>query len=171
MTTPLEQITTLLTDTAGTEDAPPPRVVPGRKPGRPLGSTNRAKPGAVPTKPADPRPEPPQLPAAAQNAIAQLYVFAGMGLTPFKPAVGQALAMSADDCAKAWMELAKSNPAVRRAILSLMQTSAWGGLAVAHLPIMYAIMAPVPKKEEHAPTDAPATPPRRERPRSADPVG
>jgi hypothetical protein len=175
MTTPMDDIAYLIVgDVAGTEDAPPPRVVPGRRPGRPLGSKN-AKPGAVPV-PKVPKPEPPQLPAVAKDAISQLYVFAGMGLTPFKPTVGVALANSADDCAKAWMELAKTNPAVRRAILSMLQTSAWGGLAIAHLPILYALMQPNPAGvKEVTPVDRetpvqPRSAPRRVRPGTASAV-
>lgn len=75
-----------------------------------------------------------------RDKVAQLYLAAAMGTMPFKPKVSQALATSADDCADAWVELAKENDSVRRILLMLIEGGAWGKLFAAHAPILMALL-------------------------------
>ena len=46
------------------------------------------------------------------------------------------ISSSAEKCADAWVELARTNPAVKRFIIGLVTTSATGALIFAHMPIM-----------------------------------
>jgi hypothetical protein len=101
------------------------------------------------------KPDVPDLPkGAVRDAVSQLHVFAGMGLSAAgKPETGGTLIKEADAIGEAWEELAKTNPAVRRAMLALMTTSAWGGLAVAYMPVAMAVMNEKPKPKD--PTTVP----------------
>lgn len=119
----------------GTDDAP---AAPKRPRGRP-----RKVPGtaAAPETGSGPRPkistEVPMPPKGVlAGGVANAYVFAGMGVGMVRPQTGMTLAANADECGKAWETLAEQNPAVRRALLSLLQTSAWGGIIAVHIPIV-----------------------------------
>jgi hypothetical protein len=104
-------------------------------------------------------PEVPQLPkGAVRDAVSQLHVFAGMGLSAAgKVETGGALIKEADTIGEAWEDLAKTNPAVRRAMLALMTTSAWGGLAVAYMPVAMAVMNEKPKPPKNPETQPPVS--------------
>jgi hypothetical protein len=116
--------------------------------------------GRPPKTPSQPIPnvatgsktEVPQLPkGAVRDAVSQLHVFGGMGLNALgKPETGGTLIKEADAIGEAWEELAKTNPAVRRAMISLMMTSAWGGLAVAYMPVAVALVNEKPKPKDPA---------------------
>lgn len=75
-----------------------------------------------------------------RDKIASLYTFGAMGLMPFKPQAAQAMALSADKCADAWMELAQENDSVRRVILALVEGGVWGKVFAAHTPILIALL-------------------------------
>lgn len=71
---------------------------------------------------------------------------------------GTAIIESADDCAKSLIEVAKNNPKVANALLKLMEGGAWGGVIVAHAPIIMAIAVhhkpqrkPKPEPRDHNP--------------------
>lgn len=52
----------------------------------------------------------------------------------------QQIAESSESCVEAWVELAKQNDSVRRAILAAIEGSAWSAVISAHLPIMLAFV-------------------------------
>jgi hypothetical protein len=72
--------------------------------------------------------------------LTELYVTAGMTIAPFDPACSMAIISNAEECARRLEMLARENESVRRAILAITATSAWGGVMVAHLPIIAMIM-------------------------------
>lgn len=71
--------------------------------------------------------------------VAALYTKIGQYVQLFDPGCGGALVMGAADCGKAWEEVAKRNPAVRRWLLALLSASSNMELLVAHLPILAAV--------------------------------
>jgi hypothetical protein len=87
--------------------------------------------------------EPPSKPGEFVEPLTQFYVMAGMtvaALDKHDQVCGPAIAESAEQCAQAWDDLAQKNPAVRRALRSMLQVSAVGAVVSAHLPIMIAIL-------------------------------
>lgn len=74
------------------------------------------------------------------DPLTQLYVGIGMTLLPVDPVCANAVIKSAENCAKSLDELAYQNEAVRRALMALTQTSAVGGVIIAHMPILMAVM-------------------------------
>lgn len=92
------------------------------------------------------RAEKPQAPVPGMprkghlaKQITQLYVSLGTFLMPFDQACAGAIINAAPDCGEAMENLARENPAVRKAILAMVETSVWGQVVVAHAPIMLAI--------------------------------
>ncbi|HEY1213251.1 MAG TPA: hypothetical protein VGE93_06430 [Bryobacteraceae bacterium] len=71
--------------------------------------------------------------------IAALYKRAGTFIQPFDAGCGTALIMGADDCGKAWEEVCRRNPQMRRYVLAMIATGANMELLVAHLPIIAAV--------------------------------
>lgn len=86
-----------------------------------------------------PKPVPAMPRGGVATAVAALYKRVGSFVKPFDPGCGTALIMGADDCGRAWEEVAKRNPAVRRWILALLATGANMELLVAHAPILAAV--------------------------------
>lgn len=72
--------------------------------------------------------------------LREFYTSLGTVLVPFDPACGTALIENAENCAKSLDTLAQQNDAVRRALIAMTQTSAWGGVMIAHAPIMLMIL-------------------------------
>lgn len=85
------------------------------------------QPKVIPPKPRE---------GALVKPLTELYVTIGITTMAFDPVCGQAIVANAEACAKSLDTLARENPAVRRAILALVQTSAWGGVVAAHLPLL-----------------------------------
>jgi hypothetical protein len=86
--------------------------------------------------------------------LTQLYTTIGLTLMPFDQACATAFVANAESCAKAMDALARENDAVRKALLALTQTSAWGGVLLAHAPIILMIAThhgPEPMKDKIAP--------------------
>lgn len=110
----------------------------------------RARRGATsantPPKPA-PRPKPDKTPRVAKDdatlkkALVELYSSIGMVLLPFDAPCGTVVINSADQSAEALVKLAAENDGVRKALNALTQTSAWGGVIAAHLPIIMAVVS------------------------------
>lgn len=75
-----------------------------------------------------------------RDKIAALYTFGAAGVMPFRMKTAQIMAESADSCADAWMELAKKNDGVRRALLMLVEGGAIGAVVAAHLPILMSLL-------------------------------
>lgn len=72
-------------------------------------------------------------------ALAQMYAGVGMAVMPFDPSCGRVILENAETCAESLDELAKTNTAVRNLLISLVTTSAWGAVIMAHAPILMAI--------------------------------
>jgi hypothetical protein len=85
------------------------------------------------------RAMPPMPRGGLKPALTQMYAGIGMAVMPFDPACGRVVIENAESCAAALDELAKTNPAVRRVLLSLVTTSAWGAVIMAHAPILMAV--------------------------------
>lgn len=151
-------------------------------PGRPAGPPflRRAR-GKTPPRPAvkkadkQPRPaRPSKDDAALKKALVELYSSIGLMAMPFDQPCATAVVNSADTCADAMVKLAAENDAVRRALTALTQTSAWGGVLAAHLPIIMAVtshhfgaakglnspLAPTPDNVVHLNDDGDSAPPR-----------
>lgn len=113
--------------------------------GRPpfLGRTRRP-PRAAPLRESAPRPtaafKPRKTDAQLTEALTQLYTFGGMALTPFDQVCGAAVVNSAQPCAESLVKLAQENENVRKALEALTQTSAWGGVVAAHMPLVMAVV-------------------------------
>lgn len=71
--------------------------------------------------------------------MAAIYRKTGEFIMPFDVGCGTVLVKGADDCGKAWEELARRNPAVRRALMSFLSTSAVSEVLIAHAPILAAV--------------------------------
>lgn len=84
---------------------------------------------------------------ALRKGLVELYTSLGIMLLPMDAVCGEALVNAAPRCADSLVLLAKQNAAVRRALLALTQTSAWGGVVLAHAPLVLAVLA------HHGPED------------------
>jgi hypothetical protein len=94
----------------------------------------------VPRAERPPKPVPPKPKAGTLvKPFTDLYTSVGTMILPFDQVCGMAVINNAEDCAKALDSAARENPAMRRVLLGLIQTSIWGQLIAAHLPIMMAI--------------------------------
>jgi hypothetical protein len=71
--------------------------------------------------------------------LTDLYVAVGTMLLPITMPVGTAFVQNAGPCAESLDELARTNPAVRKVLMSLLTTGAWGKVIAAHFPILLAI--------------------------------
>lgn len=111
-----------------------PNPEPKRRRGRPR-KDETTKPRTRATK----TTLPPKRKGQFVEPLTQLYTACGMMLLPMDAVCGKAIIESAEQCAKSLDELAYQNDAVRRALFALTQTTALGGVVVAHLPILMAI--------------------------------
>jgi hypothetical protein len=91
--------------------------------------------GATQSKPRSSVPPKPRA-GTLVKPLTRLYTSLGMMLLPFDPQCAKAVIDNAENCARSLEALAQENEAVRRAILAITSTSAWGGLVIAHLPIL-----------------------------------
>jgi hypothetical protein len=71
--------------------------------------------------------------------LMQLYTTLGTVVFTFDNVCGEAVIVSAENCAKSLDELAYTNDSVNRALFSLTQTSASAAVLIAHMPILMAI--------------------------------
>lgn len=85
------------------------------------------------------RPAPAMPRGGLKPALTQMYAGIGLAVIPFDPSCGRIIIENAETCASSLDELAKTNPAVRRVLLSLVTTSAWGAVMMAHAPILMAV--------------------------------
>lgn len=123
--------------------------VPNWKASKPAKETLREKVRRGATAPSNERAEArrpkaaPKAPTAKHGAftaeLEQIYTYVGMGLMVVDEPCGTAVISSAEQCAKSLDDLAFTNPAVRRALMSLTQTSAVGAVILAHMPILTAV--------------------------------
>lgn len=101
-----------------------------RGPGRP----RKERAEKAPSKP---------VPAAPRGGfvgpLTEMYGFIALALMPFDAECAMAIMQAAPQAAKSLDTLAKTNPGVRRVLIAITQTSAWGAVITAHLPIIVAI--------------------------------
>lgn len=99
-------------------------------------------------KPIPPKPRNGQL----VKPFTDLYVSIGTMMLPFDQVCGMAVIQSAPKCAEALEQLARENPAVRRALMAIVETSVWGAVIAAHAPILLAVaMHHVPAVRDNMP--------------------
>lgn len=87
------------------------------------------------------KPTPPMPRKGIAGSLTNMYTGLGMTVSMVDKHCGLAIVESAEDCAQAWEDLAKTNPKVRRALLMLLETSDVTKIVIAHAPIMAAVMA------------------------------
>lgn len=85
------------------------------------------------------RPAPPKRKGSFTKPLTDMYTGVGVMLMPFDQPCGTAVMESASQCAEALDNLAYQNESVRRALDSLLQSSAIGTVVVAHLPIIMVV--------------------------------
>ena len=109
----------------------------------PLNGDGDTSPKSVPFTQLDDVPMPDSKkagrPSRIKVEVQNLYMAAGLGVYPFDNAIGSLLADNAENCAVAWDELAKKNPSIKRTLEKLLETSAYGTLIAAHMPIAVAV--------------------------------
>lgn len=115
----------------------PPRRMPGfggppRKGTAPKSATRQSKPKTV---------EPPSKPGEFTEDIAGFYTMLGLGVGMRDQFCGRTIVENAEKIATEWDKLAESNPAVRKALRSMLKVTAVGSLMAAHVPIIMAISA------------------------------
>lgn len=91
------------------------------------GQSTKDDPHVVPPKPR---------PGTLVKPLRDLYTSAGTMIVPFQPQVGMAFIENAEACAIALENAARENVNIRKALLALIETSVWGNLIAAHLPIL-----------------------------------
>ncbi len=103
--------------------------------------SNKKSPGAPnASKPRKMRKPAPAMPRGGlAKPLTDIYVSLGMVMMPFDPSCAKIIIEQAPACAEALDEMAKQNPAVRRILISLVTTSAWGKVIMAHAPILMAV--------------------------------
>lgn len=101
------------------------------------------------TKEKKTRTMPPLPRGGLKGSLTQMYTGIGMAVMPFDPHCGRIVIESAEHCAETLDELAKTNPAVRRMLIAMVTTSAWGAVIMAHAPLLMAVaMHHVPALKE-----------------------
>lgn len=85
--------------------------------------------------------------AEIEASLTSSYMMAGgaIALTPKVPdrmrPIGQALMMNAEQCTAAWIEAAKKNPKLAKALTRFVSGGAYAGVVAAHMPILFAAVA------------------------------
>jgi len=95
----------------------------------------RRPPRAKADKPTPGKPRP----GAIAKPLTDFYTMLGTIITPFDKVCGGAIVANAEACGQALETLARENPAARRVLLALVETSVWGQLVVAHTPIVMTV--------------------------------
>lgn len=71
--------------------------------------------------------------------LTEMYGFIALALMPLDAQCAMAIMEAAPKAAESLDALAKNNDAVKRVLIMLTQTSAWGAVISAHLPIIIAV--------------------------------
>lgn len=88
----------------------------------------------------------PKIPAGGfAPGVEKMYAGIAMAVMPFDPQSAMVIVEIAPQCARAWDDLARQNHAVRRMLVSMMQTTAVGSLIAAHLPLFMVLTMRVMK--------------------------
>jgi hypothetical protein len=90
-------------------------------------------------KPRTIKADPPYEAGAYTETIQGAYEFVGQAIIPFDPHCGQVIKDAAVPASEAWDGALRESPALRRFVAKFSTTTAWGALAIAHAPIIYAV--------------------------------
>jgi len=126
-------------------------ITDGLEAGTLAGTSPEPEPGPD-TAPASDRPDhhsildTPVVPPASSapkltplgRKLEAMYAAAGMMVFPMDQQLGMVISTQGPECAKALDDLAKADPAVKRALEKMLATSAWSTVVMAHLPILVA---------------------------------
>ena len=136
-TNPLDgfDFSALSAEQVAAEDAPPVFEAP-RKPKWWERKPKNAR-GPRPAKARKPVPPTPR--GGLRQPLEDMYTGLGLMMMPFDPHCGKIIIEAAPRCAETLDDLAKTNPAVRRILISIVTTSALGAVIMAHAPILMAI--------------------------------
>jgi hypothetical protein len=127
-------------DHTASMDEPAPGAPSGDKPKRRLlpGAGSRDSGPRESRRQTGPRERKP-LPPIPRNGFApevtKMYVTMAMVMMPFDVEFASKLTEIAEPAGEAWDELARKNEVVRRVLVSLLETGAWGKLTMAHAPL------------------------------------
>lgn len=130
---------------SGEDETPPPpppaeprrkRLLGAPKPGTRDNGFRRDRKIAT-----EPKPLPPIPRNGFAPGIEKMYATLAMGVMPIDMDFGVAIMNVAPEAAKAWDELARRNDTVRRLLVAMMETSAWGAVFAAHMPLFMLVMA------------------------------
>lgn len=86
------------------------------------------------------KPLPARRKGSLTKRLEEFYASFGMMIMPFDQTCGTAVVNSAERCAEALDNLAYENDAVRRVVLTMLETNAWGQVIMAHAPILMMVM-------------------------------
>lgn len=86
------------------------------------------------------KPAPRAKKGAFVEPLTELYSTLAIMLMPFDAQCADVVMKSAEQCAQSMDELAYQNESVRRALTAITQTSAWGAVIFAHMPIIMAVV-------------------------------
>lgn len=76
-----------------------------------------------------------------QEQLAELYVSIGtMVVTPVDPLAGALFVARSDELAQTWVDLAETNPKVKKALLKLVEAGGWGGVVIAHGMLLFPVL-------------------------------
>lgn len=125
----------LSADPVAPEEAPPVFEAPRK----PKWWESRKRKNSAPRPPKARKPVPPAPRGGLRKPLEDLYTGIGMMMMPFDPSCGKVIIEAAPRCAETLDDLAKTNPAVRRLLISLVTGSAMGAVIMAHAPILMAI--------------------------------
>lgn len=85
------------------------------------------------------KPMPPAPRGGFVAPLIEMYGFVALAIMPFDAECAMAIMQAAPKAAESLNELSKVNPSVKRVLIMLTQTSAWGAVITAHLPIIIAV--------------------------------
>lgn len=117
-------------------DDTPPSFDPPRKP---KWWERKPKNGAAPKREKVRKAMPSMPRGGLREPLENLYTGIGMFMMPFDASCAKVIIEAAPKCAESLDDLAKTNPAVRRILISLVTTSAMGAVVMAHAPIIMAV--------------------------------
>lgn len=104
----------------------------------------KANADGAPKADAPPRPAKRAAPGAKQlhGQLVDLYVSIGtIAVTPIDPLAGALFVARSDELAQTWIDLAETNPKVKKALQKLVEAGGWGGVVIAHGMLLMPVLA------------------------------
>jgi hypothetical protein len=129
---------------ADPDESPTPMDTPPPPPPRKRRLLGTPDPGSRDSGPRSQRKIKKPLPPIPRNGFApgieKMYGAIALAVMPLDMEFASAIMQVAPEAAKAWDELARRNEAVRRMLTAMMETTAWGAVIAAHVPLMLLLM-------------------------------